>query len=367
MATYSFSRITAAEAKRFNILSYDTLVFTTGSATDVQVAFYPQANGMGSYQLTLGARTVAFPQAGAYFGLPAAAAADRLVFSDGSHLIVGGVGDDFYEPSALTLGDVVAVFGGAGNDMLSGGEASDKLLGGDGADSLVGGAGNDSLGGGAGSDTLDGGDGQDVLSGDDGADTLLGGAGNDSLAGGRDADNLDGGSGDDVLLGGAGADTLSGGRGADQLDGGDGADYLRGGAGADVLVGGGGDDSLEGGAGADSLDGGAGADVFVFLAADSTAAAMDEIVDFDDEDALDFQGLSAGTPLNYQLLTGAATFDDALTAANAAFKASASLVYVGVALEGDFYVVVDSYGIDQASMIVILRDVETFDYITGIV
>jgi len=101
MATYTFSKITAAEAKRFNILAYDTLVFTSGSATDVEIAFYPQSNGYGSYQVTMGTRSVFFPQAGVNFGLPAAAAADRIKFADGSHLFVGGAGDDFYEPSAV--------------------------------------------------------------------------------------------------------------------------------------------------------------------------------------------------------------------------------------------------------------------------
>ncbi len=385
MATYAFSKITAAEAQRFNILTYDTLVFTSGSATDVVVTFLPQSNGYGSYQLTLGTRTVSFPQAGAFFGLPAAATADRLVFSDGSHLFVGGASADLYEPSATAIDHAISAFGGGGNDTLFGGEAGDKLLGGDGADSLDGAGGNDSLDGGAGDDTLSGGDGNDsligglgsdVLNGDDGADTLIGGngadslvggAGDDSLVGGLGNDSLDGGVGNDVLSGGAGADTLSGGRGADTLDGGDGSDSLVGGAGGDSLVGGAGDDTLQGGTGVDTLVGGAGADVFVFAASDSPTTAPDQILDFDDEDTLDFQGLSAATPLNYQLLTSAASYDAALTAANAAFTAKASLVYVGVQVGDDFYVFVDSFSADQTSLVVILRDVSSFDALTGIV
>lgn len=367
MATYSFSKITAAEAKRFNILSYDTLVFTTGTATDVEIDFFPQSNGYGSYQLTLGARTVIFPQAGTNFGLPAAATAGRLTFSDGSHLVIGGAGDDFYEPSATAATHAIAAFGGAGDDIIFGGDAADRLVGGDGDDTLDGAGGNDVLDGGNGDDSLSGGDGDDTLTGGAGADTLLGGSGHDMLNGGAGADTLDGGSGNDILNGGAGADTLIGGRGNDTLNGGDGADILQGGAGLDILVGGSGDDTLNGGTGADSLTGGTGADVFVFGPSDSLPSAPDEILDFDDEDSLDFTGVAAATSVNYQLLTGAATYDGALTAANAAFAAKAALAYVGVQVGDDFYVFVDSLALHQVGLAVVLRDVSAFDPLTGIV
>lgn len=367
MATYSFSKITAAEAKRFNILSYDTLVFTSGSATDVEINFYPQSNGYGSYQVTLGTRSVFFPQAGVNFGLPAAAAADRIKFADGSHLFVGGAGDDFYEPTAVAATHAIAAFGGTGDDTLFGGDAADHLVGGAGDDNLDGGGGNDALDGGDGADILTGGDGDDTLDGGAGNDTLLGGSGHDILNGGAGNDSLDGGSGDDILHGGAGNDTLIGGRGADTLDGGAGADTLTGGAGNDILLGGSGDDTLNGGAGQDALTGGAGADVFVFGASDSLASAPDQILDFDGEDSLDFLGLSAATPLNYQLLTSAATLDGAVAAANAAFAAKSGLVYVGVQVGDDFYVFADSLAVHQVGAAVVLRDVSAFDPLSGIV
>lgn len=367
MTTYSFSKITAAEAKRFNILSYDTLVFTTGSATDVEIAFYPQSNGYGSYQLTLGARTVIFPQAGVNFGLPAAATADRIVFSDGSHLVIGGAGDDFYEPSATAASHVIAAFGGAGDDILFGGDANDRLVGGAGDDTLDGGGGNDLLDGGDGNDSLSGGDGDDTLTGGAGNDTLLGGSGHDILNGGAGNDTLDGGSGNDILNGGAGNDALIGGRGNDTLDGGAGNDTLSGGAGADILVGGAGDDTINGGTGTDTLSGGTGADVFVFGASDSLPSAPDQILDFDDEDSLDFTGLGPATALNYQHLTNASTYDGALAAATAAFAAKAALIYVGVQVGEDFYVFVDSLATHEVGLAVVLRDVSAFDPLSGIV
>ena len=367
MATYSFSKITSAEAKRFNILSYDTLVFTSGSAADVDIAFYPQSDGYGSYQLTLGTRSVFFPQAGINFGLPAAAAADRIKFADGSHLFVGGAADDFYEPTAAAAAHSIAAFGGAGDDTLIGGDAADHLVGGAGNDNLDGAGGNDVLDGGDGNDTLTGGDGDDTLNGRAGDDTLLGGSGHDILNGGAGNDTLDGGSGDDILHGGAGNDTLIGGRGADILDGGAGNDTLTGGAGNDTLQGGAGDDILNGGTGADSLSGGPGADVFVFGASDSIVSAPDHVLDFDGEDALHFQGLAAATPLNYQLLAGAATFDGAVAAANAAFTAKATLIYVGVQVGEDFYVFADTFAVHQVGAAVALNDVSAFDPLTGII
>ena len=367
MATYTFSKITAAEAQRFNILTFDTLVFTSGSATDVAINFYPQSNGYGSYQLTLGARTVIFPQAGVNFGLPAAATADRIKFSDGSHLFIGGAADDFFEPTTAQAAHAIAAFGGTGDDILTGGDANDHLVGGVGADTLDGAGGDDIIDGGDGADTLSGGDGDDTLDGGAGNDTLSGGSGNDILVGGAGNDILDGGSGNDTLTGGSGNDTLTGGRGNDILDGGTGADILNGGLGADILKGGSGDDTLTGGAGQDTLSGGAGADVFVFAASDSLPSAPDHILDFDGEDALDFQGLAAATITNYQLLASAATFDSALTAANAAFAAKAALVYVGVQVGDDFYVFADTLAVHQVGAAVALNDVSGFDALIGII
>ena len=358
MATYTFSKITTAEAQRFNILSYDTLVFTTGSATDVDIAFYPQSNGYGSYQLTLGTRSVFFPQAGVNFGLPAAATADRIKFADGSHLFVGGVADDFYEPSAAAAAHAIAAFGGAGDDTLTGGDANDHLVGGVGNDTLDGAGGNDILDGGDGNDTLIGGDGDDTLNGGAGNDNLQGGSGNDILNGGTGNDILDGGSGNDVLNGGSGNDTLTGGRGNDILDGGSGNDTLNGGQGNDTLT---------GGAGQDTLSGGAGADTFVFGASDSLVSAPDHILDFDGEDSLHFQGLAAASITNYQLLAGAVSYEGAVAAANAAFTAKAALSSVGVQVGEDFYVFADTLAVHQVGAAVALNEVSGFDALTGII
>ncbi|WP_201722826.1 calcium-binding protein [Caulobacter sp. BP25] len=367
MATYTFSKITAAEAQRFNILSYDTLVFTTGSATDVTIAFNPQSNGYGTYTLTLGARSVTFPQAGVNFGLPAAASADRIQFSDGSQLFIGGGDSDSYEPTADEALRVIAAFGGAGDDVLTGGDMGDRLVGGAGSDVLDGAGGNDSLDGGDSGDTLFGGDGDDTLEGGVGGDVLAGGSGADSLSGGTGNDALDGGSGNDTLRGGSGADTLTGGRGDDTLDAGVGNDSLVGGVGRDILLGGAGDDTLTGGAGADTLTGGASADVFVFGASDSLTSAVDRITDFDGEDSIDFQGLAAATTATYQLLAGATSFATALAAANAAFTATAALIYVGVQVGDDFYIFADTLGENEVGAAVVLEGVSGFDALTGII
>ncbi|MEK0085509.1 Calx-beta domain-containing protein [Benzoatithermus flavus] len=96
--------------------------------------------------------------------------------------------------------------------------------------------------------------------------------------GSADADLLNGTNGDDWLQGLAGADKLYGWGGDDRLEGGDGNDRLQGHAGADTLV------------------GGAGADRFIYAAAgDSTATAMDHIVDFSQAqgDKIDLAALDA--------------------------------------------------------------------------
>ncbi|MFN3944540.1 MAG: calcium-binding protein [Allosphingosinicella sp.] len=75
---------------------------------------------------------------------------------------------------------------------------------------------------------------------------------------------------------------------------GSGDDHLRGGAGNDQLWGGAGDDILTGGLGADMLRGGSGDDRFVYLSvSDSTAAAMDHILDFSAGDRIDLQAIDA--------------------------------------------------------------------------
>lgn len=385
MATYNFSTMTPEEARKFNIIDYDTLVFPTGSAALVGVQYLPQSDGFGVYRLTLGARTLDFPQAGAFFGLPAASAAGRLVFQDGSRLFIGGDLNDTFAPAGVAYLRPVAAYGGGGDDSLDGGASNDMLHGNLGADTLNGDAGQDTLYGGQGDDVLSGGDGADVLMGNLGQDTLDGGEGDDRLHGGQGndvllgdlgndmlfgdlgADTLQGDDGQDSLSGGAGNDVLLGGRGNDVLLGEAGADSLRGQAGLDTLSGGAGADSLEGGAGADSLSGGSGADLFLFGPTDSTITAPDRISDFDEDDTIDFRGLAAATPLNYLFIAPQASFAAAQAAAQTAFTTRPALIYVGTIVGDDFVIFVDSFGTDTADSAVILVDVQTFDPFTAII
>ena len=228
-----------------------------------------------------------------------------------------------------------------GVENLIGSNYADTLRGNSGANVLRGAGGNDVIDGRAGSDTasyrgdsgvtvdlrllgqqntvgagldtlvsienLIGSDNDDTLIGDGSANVLEGGLGTDTIngQGGSDTASYAGasqlvrvslalttvqqtvGGGADTLVsienlrGSAFADVLTGNAGANRLEGGDGADALNGGAGADVMVGGAGADRLVGGAGTDTLDGGTGADVFVFAAADSSAAAPDTILAFE--------------------------------------------------------------------------------------
>lgn len=228
--------------------------------------------------------------------------------------IYGGAGDDEIHGASVSC----ALFGGEGNDVLSSQMNSNTIL--------DGGVGDDSLYGHVGNDAMYGGDGNDYLSGFAGADSLYGGIGNDSLAarsgladGGDGIDSFvgnlslavvslqidvhDGGAGRDIgtglalvgierlnMIGGGEADTIVGGAlrdvmngatGNDLLQGLAGSDYILGSAGDDTVMGGGAGDFMVGGSGADNLVGGAGADRFIFnQVSDSTVAAQDIIVDF---------------------------------------------------------------------------------------
>jgi Ca2+-binding RTX toxin-like protein len=205
---------------------------------------------------------------------------------------------------------LLAVYGSAGNDVLTGGAGPDYLDGGVGDDQLYGGSGGDRLIGDAGTDHLYGGTGNDTAYGDlttplpactppQCADRLHGGDGDDKLYGGEHSDNysggpgadlleeplddkeggwFDGGTGDDVIIGSGDGmrDTLdySGRSASVSVDlttgtGGDVAtgevdkvtriDDVRGGAGGDTLVGNAGDNHLIGNGGWDYIVGGGGA------------------------------------------------------------------------------------------------------------
>ena len=93
----------------------------------------------------------------------------------------------------------VAVWGGAGNDLI---------VGGAGAEQLHGGNGNDTIYAGSGTDLLDGGNGNDILVGGRGTDILNAGSGNDRLYAGSGNDTLDGGVGRNLFVGGRGTDVF---------------------------------------------------------------------------------------------------------------------------------------------------------------
>lgn len=232
--------------------------------------------------------------------------------------IVGSGGQD-----SIGIGGRAGLTGeiraGAGNDSVSVGTSAITLYGEDGDDrlsaataALFGGAGNDILtgagsqSGGTGEDrlelttlvdgvVLDGGEGVDTLVvsaaaynisltagtieavGSSARGTLIGierlilGGGNDTviLAGGNEY--AEGGAGRDTIRGGAGADVIYGDADVDFLYGEDGDDSLFGGADGDLLSGGAGDDVLDGGDGSDNIDGGTGFDIAVFNYARSDA------------------------------------------------------------------------------------------------
>ena len=174
---------------------------------------------------------------------------------------------------ADTLVSIENLRGSAFADVLTGNAGANRLEGGDGADALNGGAGADVMVGGAGSDTYT------VDTAGDATVEAAGAAGVDVVRAGlswtlaAEVENL--------VLTGTGAINGAGNAGANRLTGNDGANTLTGLAGNDALNGGAGVDRLVGGAGTDTLDGGTGADVFVFAAADSSAAAPDTILAFE--------------------------------------------------------------------------------------
>lgn len=195
----------------------------------------------------------------------------------------------------------LAIFGGAGNDVLTGGSGADTIKGGDGADTMKGGAGTDVLDGEEGSDTSDEGtapsgadefydtgtgladvdtvsyasrtvgvtvtidsiaddgqtgasEGDNVRTGIEGvvgtgyADILVGPPSGAVAQDGGVLTSADGGVAFASLNGGAGADLLVSGKGSDTLNGGDGDDTFAEGVpanGADVIIGGNGTDVVD--------------------------------------------------------------------------------------------------------------------------
>ncbi|VVT08480.1 peroxidase family protein [Rhizobium sp. EC-SD404] len=153
--------------------------------------------------------------------------------------------------------------GAGGNDILNGLGSGDTLLGGGGSDTLVGGDGDDTLNGEGGADTLSGDAGNDILLGGAANDVLTGGIGDDTLNGEAGADTLNGDDGDDLLDGGAGNDTLNGGAGNDALSGGLGRNTINGGDGDDTIT-------WNVGDGRDIIDGGVGGTDTVIINGDAS-------------------------------------------------------------------------------------------------
>ena len=251
------------------------LVFADGSATiaatglcrsvDEHTARCPLANGVVSTDLGDGDDTLVIAESVRVYMEPS-----------------GGSGDDILTTAATT-----ALFGDAGNDVLTGSSHDNYLGGGPGDDHLRGGGGNDYLTGddayiGAasprGRDELDGGAGIDTanysghrvpLSIDltrrggqgakgendslEGIESLRGGSAPDDMRGdgGRNYiasydEHASGGRGrGDMILGRGGDDLLAGSDADDRISGGDGADELRTGRGRDRVSAGAGDDRVE--------------------------------------------------------------------------------------------------------------------------
>ncbi|WP_369059104.1 hypothetical protein ABOZ73_15940 [Caulobacter sp. 73W] len=155
-----------------------------------------------------------------------------------------GGGEDIYDaaPAAggLPAGGMVsgAVFGGAGDDILTGAGMDDRLYGGDGNDRIDGGGQSDFLEGGAGDDILDGGADRDTVSYADAPRGVT----VDLLAGRASGHGLDQLSGFENVLGSAFADVILGAGLGEQLRGGDGDDVFEGRAGDDLIDGGAGVD-----------------------------------------------------------------------------------------------------------------------------
>src|SRR5262245_32148466 len=190
-------------------------------------------------------------------------ATGQILVNGGAVTIKGG-------PAMVANTNVINVFGGAGNDVISLDESSGVLP-------------KANLYGGAGSDTLTGGSGDDQLFGEAGDDTLLGKRGVDALFGGAGNDVLTGGAGDDEIFGQAGKDRMI-------WNPGDGSDINEGGAG---------DDTVE-------VNGGNGAETF-------TATANGSRVRFDRTNPVPFF-LDIGTSEN--LVVNMNGGDDSFSAGN---------------------------------------------------
>lgn len=221
------------------------------------------------------------------------AGADNIAINDIFDFVIAGDGNDKIADNDANPFGIDLVFGGKGDDTFVAGKGLNFFAGGDGSDTVDYSKSSvgvnvdlaSGVGIGEGLDILDsvenvkGSSKADNISGDDGANVIEAGDGADKVAAGKGDDQVDGGKGDDELRGQ---------QGKDSLNGGEGNDTLRGGSGNDVL---------DGGLGKDVLNGGSGNDVYFYnSAAESTAAASDEIKNFDiGQDKIDLSSLDANT------------------------------------------------------------------------
>ncbi|MES2919061.1 MAG: DUF4347 domain-containing protein, partial [Pseudomonadota bacterium] len=150
-----------------------------------------------------------------------------------------------------------------------------------------------------------------VTTGSRGSSSVVGSSAADQLVAGARGDYIDGAGGDDTIIGNSGGDTLAGGAGLDDIDGGGGDDTLSGGAGKDTLKGGAGEDTLVGGAGDDSLIGGTGDDTYTFENGWGSDTLTELVKGGGEGDTVDFSAVTANMTFvlsNGYLQAGTGTF-----------------------------------------------------------
>lgn len=269
----------------------------------------------------LGSADSAFVEAGGFDGqltMIGGAGADHFGFGEGRDVLSGGDGqDDFFASGAFNKH--VQLDGGAGYDnlFLQGGtvkltahdaghieevrfaaaatvKAHDDFVAvGQAMVVLVG-------GGGVSFDARHETNGAYSMVGGAGDDRFLGGDGNDTVSGGAGSNTLNGGVGDDVLTvddNSATNDRVFGGAGNDYIRTLGTGDIVNGGAGNDFIAMGGAVTTLYGGLGADTLEGGsANPNTYLYhSAAESTAAATDQIDNLLSDDIIDLSMIDADT------------------------------------------------------------------------
>lgn len=239
----------------------------------------------------------------------------NLVLSIGTSAADVLHGDHFFVGSPY--GD--AIYGMAGNDMITETGAASFLYGGTGDDSIYGGSYDDYLNGGAGNDVMNGGAGfdwvdyQDVTGGVK-VDLFLTTAQNTGSAGIDTLSNFEAVAGSafaDVLSAGANGSSLYGFLGDDLITGRGGNDLLNGGVGNDTILGGGGNDTIVAedwsSAGNDKVNGGNGTDTVDYFAATASLT-----VDLGVISAQNTGSAGIDTIVNVENVSGS-LYDDALT------------------------------------------------------